>query len=200
MLNGVSSLQLLAQMRGGGTSRARLFWNKVQHRPFSGRLGIRHIKMAYEAVATIEAASGDGFRRDERLILLAGSAAVGLVAGVVMALSLGRVGAWPLAMAVPLLAIALYFSVATFRDALERRAWGCSVAAAMVTISTIAWPISAAFAGVLPMWAGPVAALGSMVLLASCWTGAASAIYRMSGQAAIVGAGAAYLGVVTALT
>lgn len=156
--------------------------------------------MAYEAIATVEAASDASFRRDERIVVLAGGAALGLGVGVVSALALGRVGMWPLMAAVPLLAIALYMSIATFRDALERRAMGCSIAAAAVIISLIAWPVSMAFAGTFPIWVGPLAAMGSMVLLASCWSGASNAIYRLSGQAAIVGAGAAYLGVVSALS
>ena len=156
--------------------------------------------MTYEAIATIEAAGDASFRRDERIVLLAGGAAVGLAAGVVAALSLGRIGMWPLMAAVPLLALALYMSIATLRDAIERRATGCSIAAGLVTVSLVAWPVSMAFAGSFPMWIGPVAAISSMVLLASCWSGASSAIYRLSGQAAIVGAGAAYLGVVSALS
>ncbi len=156
--------------------------------------------MTYEAIATVEAAGNGSFRRDERIVLLAGGAAIGLAAGVVTALALGRVGMWPLIVAAPLLAVALYMSVATFRDALERRAMGCSIAAALVTVSLVAWPISLAFAGTFPLWVGPVAAIGSMVLLASCWSGASNAIYRLSGQAMIVGAGAAYLGVVTVLS
>ncbi|MBY0568480.1 MAG: hypothetical protein K2P70_14285 [Hyphomonadaceae bacterium] len=156
--------------------------------------------MTYEAIATIEAAGDRSFRRDERIVVLAGGAAVGLAAGVVAALSLGRVGMWPLVAAVPLLAVALYMSVATLRDAMQRRATGCAIAAAGVTISLIAWPVSMAFAGSFPIWIGPVAAMGAMVLLASCWSGASNAIYRLSGQAAIVGAGAAYIGIVSALT
>lgn len=156
--------------------------------------------MIYEAIATVEAAGEGAFRRDERIVLLAGGAALGLAVGVVSALALGRVGMWPLMAAVPLLAVALYMSVATFRDAIERRATGCSIAAGLVTVSLVAWPVSMSFAGSFPMWLGPVAAMGSMALLASCWSGASNAIYRLSGQAAIVGAGAAYLGVVSALS
>jgi hypothetical protein len=159
--------------------------------------------MAYEApmdAMADEARSGD-FRRGERLIVLTGAASFGLIAGLIAALALGRVGLWPFALVgAPLFAFAIYLSCATMHDALARRAWGCATAAMLVVGSLFAWPLSALIAAQAPVWAAPLAVMSSMVLLASCWSGAANAVYRMCGQAAIVGAGAAYLGVVTLLS
>lgn len=138
------------------------------------------------------------FGRGERLIVLAGAVALGSLAGVVIALALGRVGLWPIFVGAPLFAFALYLSCATLHDAVERRAYGCAVAAGLVTLSLFAWPLSALFA--LPLWAGPLATVAAMTLLASCWSGAARAVYRLCGQATIVFAGASYLGVVNLLT
>lgn len=159
--------------------------------------------MAYDAAMTATVADAprrEVFRRDERLIVLAGGVAVGLGAGVGVALALGRVGMWPLMIGAPLFVFALYLACATTHDAISRRAFGCAMAAGLVVASLFAWPISAVFATSVPAWAGPAAAVASMALLASCWSGASSAVYRLSGQAAIVCAGAAYLGVVNVLS
>jgi hypothetical protein len=157
--------------------------------------------MAYDAARNADristVAQVQTFRRDERLIVLMGGASLGILAGVGSALALGRTGWWLLAiLAVPLFAVALYFAVATFRDAVERRAIGCAVAASLVAASLLAWPVMALL---YPMsapqfWIAPAATLGSMVLLASCWSGAQRAVYRLSGEAASLCAIACYLG------
>lgn len=136
------------------------------------------------------------FIRHERISLLLGGAAIGMAAGIGAALSLGRVGWWPLAVAAPVFLIAAYMAVCTFRDAVDRRAIGCSIAAALVAVSLIAWPVVGLF---FPMsapqfWIAPAATLGSMALLASCWSGTQGAIYRLSGEAAFVCMIAGYLG------
>lgn len=160
------------------------------------------MKMAYEATTFINApaaavqAPGD-FRRDERLAVLLGGAALGLLAGLMSALALGRVGAWPIVFGAPLFVFALYLSVATVRDAFDRRAYGCAAAAGMVVASMLAWPVAALFysTSALMFWTAPLAAVGSMALLASCWSGAQPAVYRTCGQAAVICAAAGYLGV-----
>jgi hypothetical protein len=43
-------------------------------------------------------------------------------------------------------------------------------------------------------WIAPAATVGSMILLASCWSGAQGAVYRLSGEAASVFAIAGFLG------
>jgi hypothetical protein len=154
--------------------------------------------MAYNSTAFVNAdtVAPTDFRRDERLVILMGGAALGLLAGISAALTLGRVGAWPLIAGAPLFAFALYLSVASVRDALERRAFGCAAAASMVVASMLAWPVAALFfpMSALMFWTAPAAALGSMALLASCWGGAQSAVYRVCGQAAVICAATGYLG------
>lgn len=143
--------------------------------------------MTYQATLPAPRAADD-FRRGERLVVLMGGAALGILAGLAAALSLGRVGVSPLAAAAPLFLLALYLAVATLRDAIDRRAIGCAIAAGLVAVSMLAWPLSALFAPVsaAAFWIAPAAALASMALLASCWSGAAGAVYRLSGEAALV--------------
>lgn len=149
--------------------------------------------MAYDAApnAGLMAASGldqQDFRRDERLAVLLGGASIGVMAGVGAALAFGRTDWWVSVLAVPLFAFALYFAVATFRDALERRAIGCAVAASLVAASLLAWPVTALLYPIPApeFWIAPLAALASMVLLASCWSGTQTAVYRLGGQAMFV--------------
>lgn len=142
------------------------------------------------------AAPAQQFRRDERFAVLFGGAAIGIAAGFVAAISLGRVGMWPMIVAAPIFALAAYLSVATLRDAIERRAIGCAIAAGLVVLSLLAWP---AMAIVFPMsaaqfWIAPAATLGAMILLASCWSGAQSAVYRLCGEAASLCAIVGFLG------
>lgn len=145
--------------------------------------------MAYDATLSADAvAATDDFRRDERFAILFGGAAVGIAFGIGAALALGRTGWWPILAAAPVFVVASYLAVATFRDALDRRAMGCSIAAAMVALSLLAWP---AMAVLFPLsapqfWIAPAITLGSMVLLASCWTGGQGAAYRLSGEAASI--------------
>jgi len=154
--------------------------------------------MAYEASPNQAAAiaSSQAFRRDERFAVLFGGAAVGVALGAVAAISLGRTGMWPMFVAAPIFALAAYLAVATFRDAIERRAYGCAVAAGLVALSLLAWPATAI---IFPMsapqfWIAPAATLGSMVLLASCWSGTQGAVYRLSGEAASICAIVGFLG------
>jgi hypothetical protein len=157
--------------------------------------------MAYDLARTASAeaiairAQRD-FRRDERFAVLLGGASLGVLIGGVAALALGRTGWWPLVFAAPVFAIAAYLAVATFRDSVDRRAIGCSIAAGLVALSLLAWP---AMALIFPMsalqfWIAPAATVGSMILLASCWSGAQGAVYRLSGEAASVFAIVGFLG------
>lgn len=136
------------------------------------------------------------FRRDERFAVLLGGASLGVLIGGAAALALGRTGWWPLLVAAPVFIAAAYLAVATFRDAVDRRALGCSIAAGLVALSLLAWPVMALM---FPMstpqfWIAPAATVGSMILLASCWTGAQGAVYRLSGEAASVFAIVGFLG------
>ncbi len=154
--------------------------------------------MAYEA-SRADVASITEFRRDERFAVLFGGAALGVALGAAAAIALGRTGMWPMFAAAPIFALAAYLAVATVRDAIERRAIGCSIAASLVALSLLAWPVVAI---VFPMsapqfWIAPAATLGSMVLLASCWSGTQGAVYRLSGEAASLCAIVGFLGLNT---
>jgi hypothetical protein len=161
--------------------------------------------MAYDSAAVLDSdlrgattirASGD-FRRGERLVVLMGGAALGIGIGLSAALVLGRIGFWPILVAAPVFVLAVYLAVATVRDAVERRAIGCAIAAGLVASSLLAWPAAALFfpMSTLQFWIAPAATLGSMVLLASCWGGAQVAVYRLSGQAASLCLIVGYLGI-----
>jgi hypothetical protein len=161
--------------------------------------------MTYDSAAVVNATgqgaatvrTADDFRRGERLVVLMGGAALGAFAGLGAALALGRAGAWPIIAGVPLFVFALYLAIATCRDAIERRAFGCAAAAALVAASMLAWPACALFVpmSALTFWIPPAAAVGSMALLASCWSGTAGAIYRLSGEAAMFCAIVGFLGI-----
>ncbi|MEZ5959939.1 MAG: hypothetical protein R3C30_05860 [Hyphomonadaceae bacterium] len=154
--------------------------------------------MAFEASLdhTAAIAPVQAFRRDERFAVLVGGAALGAAFGAFAAIALGRTGLWPVFIAAPIFALAAYLAVATFRDAIERRAIGCSVAAGLVALSLLAWPVTAILFPVSApqFWIAPAATLGSMVLLASCWSGTQGAVYRLSGEAASICAIVGFLG------
>jgi hypothetical protein len=158
--------------------------------------------MTYEASPMSHAEAlpaPETFRRDERFAILFGGAALGIALGAAAAIAMGRTGMWPLFMAAPIFALAAYLAVATVHDAIERRAVGCAIAAGLVALSLLAWP---AMAVLFPMsapqfWIAPAATLGSMVLLASCWSGAQGAVYRLSGEAASICAIVGFLGLNT---
>ncbi|MGE0292481.1 MAG: hypothetical protein AB7P97_09010 [Hyphomonadaceae bacterium] len=148
-------------------------------------------------VATVQ-----DFRRDERFAVLVGGASLGILAGMGAAFALGRTGAWPLLFAAPVFLLAAYLAVATFRDALDRRAIGCAMAAGLVALSLLTWPALALIfpMSTAPFWIAPAVTLASMVLLASCWTGAQGAMYRLSGEAASICAIAGFLGLTQIMT
>ena len=128
--------------------------------------------------------------------MLVGGASIGVLAGVGTALAFGRTASWPLFVAAPCFVLAAYLAVATFRDAVDRRAIGCSIAAGLVAMSLLTWP---AMGIIFPMsmvefWIAPAATLASMVLLASCWNGTQGAMYRLSGEAASICAIIGFLG------
>jgi len=143
--------------------------------------------MAYDTSPNADAAVAPAtFRRDERFAVLFGGAAVGIAAGFGVAMALGRTGEWAMFAAAPVFLVAAYCAVATLRDAIDRRAIGCSIAAAMVVMSLLAWPATAIL---FPMsapqfWIAPAAGMVSMILLASCWSGTQGASYRLMGEAA----------------
>lgn len=160
--------------------------------------------MAYDFARALDvdtAVIAKDFRRDERFAVLAGGAALGIAMGAGAAFALGRTGSWPLFVAAPVFMLAAYLAVATLRDAIERRAIGCSIAAGLVAFSLLAWPAAAIVfpMSTLQFWIAPAATLGSIALLASCWNGGQGAVYRLSGEAASICAIVGFLGLNTLL-
>ena len=129
----------------------------------------------------------------------AAAAAAGGAAGFVAALAMGRQDFWSQFLAAgPVLAAALWLTCATYVEARRRGARGCRAMAACHAASLILWPLfmtlhPAVFA------LAPLAAMGSVLLLASCWTGATRTIYRTAGQAALVAALAGHQGALALL-
>lgn len=153
--------------------------------------------MAYDSARSESAvASAQTFRRDERFAVLVGGASLGILAGIGAAFALGRTGSWPLFAVAPIFLLAAYLAVATFRDAMDRRAIGCAFVAGLVALSLFAWPPFALLfpMSAAPFWIAPGATLASMVLLASCWSGTQGAMYRLSGEAASICAIIGFLG------
>lgn len=137
--------------------------------------------------------------RSERLVFLVGAAALGGLAGFTMAVALGRQDMWTqLLAAAPVLATALLLGCATFVEAQRRGAHGCGAMAAFHGVSLIAWPLFIPLSASL-FWIAPAAAIGSVLLLASCWNGSPGAIYRSAAQATLVAALAGYQGVLIVL-
>jgi len=134
------------------------------------------------------------FVRSERLITLIGACAFGALIGFGVAIIIGRYDAWALFLAAAIvLAIALYPAAANMADAGERESRGCKFAAKVHLAALLAWPFVIHVGGAL-FWLVPIAALSSLVLLASCWSGPARLVYRTGIQGVIVAALAAHQG------
>lgn len=140
------------------------------------------------------------FLRSERMVFLVGAAAFGAVAGFTLAVAMGRqdISVQWLASA-PVLALALLLATNTLVEAVKSRAYGCSTMALAHAATLVAWPFTLLMTGA-QFWMAPVAALTTVLLLASCWNGSSSAIYRSAGQAALVAMLAGYQGVLAILS
>jgi hypothetical protein len=137
------------------------------------------------------------FRRVERIVVLAGGAAIGGAVGFMTEIAIGRPTLAVLVVSGAVFtALALYLCSQTLRESLVRRARGCTAAAVLQASALLAWPLTALFAPVSPIafWSAPLVAISSLVLLASCWDGRARTIYRLSLQGALVAGLAAYQG------
>lgn len=161
--------------------------------------------MSYETIDAFERTGKaqtlrSDFSRPERLVFLAGATAFGAAAGFFFAVVMGRqdISMQWLAGA-PVLALAFLLASNTLIEAVKRRAYGCSVMAFVHAATLLAWPASMIIPGA-QFWMAPAVALTSVLLLASCWTGSPSAIYRAAGQASLVAALAAYQGVLVILS
>lgn len=149
-----------------------------------------------------ERSSKDAFRRGERVVVVSGASVLGALLGVAGAISMGRVETWvTLVAGAPLYVLALYFAVATLRDAFERKAYGCATATFLHMSAMFAWPVAALFYAytTLHFWAAPAMALSALLLFTSCWGGSQRVIYRTCAQGAMITACASYLGFLTAM-
>jgi hypothetical protein len=135
------------------------------------------------------------FVRSERLITLIGACAFGATIGFALALAVGRYDAWTLFLgAAILLAVSLYPASANMADASWIDSPGCRFASAAHLAALLAWPLTIHVSGALA-WLAPATAVLSLVLLASCWTGASRVVYRIGAQGVIVSGLAAHQGV-----
>lgn len=136
------------------------------------------------------------FHRSERLITLIGACAFGAAIGFGIAVAVGRADMWSVFLIAALvLAVALYPASANVADASRSESPGCRFAAMTHIAALLAWPLASQFAGSL-YWLVPVTALSSLVLLASCWSGASRVVYRIGLQGVLVAALAAHQGTV----
>ncbi len=137
------------------------------------------------------------FHRPERLVVLGGSLAVGALAGFSVAIILGALSAWEIALiAAPVLTLALYLASQTLREGFARNAYGCVTATALHGAALIAWPLGGLLTPLAPaaFWLAPALAVGSLIMFASCWTGRSRTVYRLAAQGALVAALAAHQG------
>jgi hypothetical protein len=139
------------------------------------------------------------FHGFERFAFLLGAVGAGGVSGFIAAVAVGRQDLWTqLLGGAPVLALALCLACATFVEARRCALTGCSIMAGSHGVALIAWPL---FIPLHPTvyWIAPAAAMTSVLLLASCWSGSPGAIYRSAAQAMLVAALAAYQGVLIVL-
>lgn len=162
--------------------------------------GAPRVAMATQTLENI--ASEEIWRRDQRLVVLAGGIALGALAGFFITLTSGRFDVWLLAMiAMPLLALDLYLAGKTMSTALQSQSVGCATACGLHAAAVLAWPMTALMIPLSPLafWSAPALALTALVLFASCWSGEGRALYRMAAQGALVAALMAQQGVFVVL-
>jgi hypothetical protein len=124
----------------------------------------------------------DDFRRFERLVVLGGASALGALMGFASAMALGNADILTMiALAAPVLVVALYLTSEMLRDGLERGRYGCAAASGMHAAALLAWPMTAMLS---PMsstifFIAPAMALTALAMLASCWEGSKAGVYRV---------------------
>lgn len=137
------------------------------------------------------------FRRLERIVVLVGGVALGGIAGFATEIIFGRPG-WLslLASGAMLISLALYLCSQTLRESFSRGAYGCAGATILHAAALLAWPLTALFAALSPLWfwIAPLMAVSALILIASCWGGPARAVYRLSLQGFLVATAAMYQG------
>ncbi len=124
----------------------------------------------------------------ERLVVLTGGSAFGLLVGMGVAMTIGHQEMWPvLFVSALLIALALYFASAAIAGALDRGARVSAAAAAISGIALLVWPLLIALESTV-YWIAPVTAFSALLLLACFWGGPARIVYYMGLQAALIGA------------
>ncbi|MBI1186816.1 MAG: hypothetical protein GC206_05700 [Alphaproteobacteria bacterium] len=142
------------------------------------------------------------FRSIERLVVASGAAAFGLLAGALLAMSVGRVET-PAAIAAIMLLFGFAFHMAatSFVEILRARAWGGAGLFALHMLAFGLWPFQVLLfnPASLEFWVGLGALLAT--LAAFLWLSAAPArvVFRTSAQAALLAALTAYQGVLVAI-
>jgi len=152
-------------------------------------------------VSTLDtiAAPRTDFQRPERIVVLSGALALGSVAGFALAMASGPLNPWLLvAVAAPVLLLALYLTSRTLEEAFARQAYGCATAAALHGAALLAWPMTGLLTPLAPVafWIAPALALSTLVLSASCWGGPPRTVYRLMAQGLLVATIAAHQGTI----
>jgi hypothetical protein len=157
---------------------------------------------AFDDAVAIAPRGEHGFTHVERVTMMAGGAAAGAVGGVFLAIAIGQLNLWTvLVMSAGVLALGLHLGNCTLKEAWSRGALGCAAVAIAHMYTLLAWPIISLYAPASASMAfvAPAAGLLTLGLLASCWRGQPRAIYRLSGQAALVAALGSYQGLLLAI-
>lgn len=152
--------------------------------------------------ASFPVRTDDDFHRGERVVVVAGASLVGALLGAALALTTGQVAPWMMLLwGAPVYVLALYFAVATLHDGINRNFWGCAIATTLHVASLFAWPLVALLHPTmnLPFWYAPAIAFSALIMFTSCWGGQKRVVYRASCQGALMGACAAYLGLLTVM-
>ena len=160
------------------------------------------VKLATPRLQRRAARIDDDFHRTERMVVVCGAVAFGAVVGTATAFTLGYTPVRVMVVAgAPIFLLGLYFAVATLRDAIDRRAWGCASATMLHFGALLTWPVAAVLypLATVSFWFAPALAVSALILFASCWSGAKRVVYRACAQGALMAVCAAYFGVLAVM-
>lgn len=134
-------------------------------------------------------ADAGGFRRSERLVVIMGACALGAALGFVAAMSIGRVEEFYMRVSgCAAFVLAFGFCFQVLREAVQARAYGCATALTLHAAGLGLWAWALLGGAAMSPLLAPLPAFASLVLFASCWSGGAGGVYRVGGQALLVGA------------
>ena len=144
--------------------------------------------------------SNDDFSLIDRLVVLCGGLAAGGAAGSLTLIALGRpTGIDRIVVGSMLLMVALHLCAQTVQASWARKATLSANTAIMHAIALVVWPLVTLLAPARQslQWVAPVLAIATLGVLAFGWSGRCRTVYRLSVEAMIVGALAAYQGGLT---